>query len=247
MILYPAIDLKDGLCVRLKQGEMDSATVYNESPAAQAQSFDEMGFEWIHIVDLNGAFAGVTINGIAIQAILAKTKLKIQLGGGIRTMKAVEDWISRGVSRVILGTAAVRTPEFVQQAAKAFPGQIAIGLDTREGKVAISGWAEMTDMSFIDLAKHYEDCGIAAIIHTDIARDGLLGGLNLTETKMLAQAVNIPVIASGGLGSMQDIENLCAPDMQMLNGAIAGRAIYDGRLDAKAALERLNSAHREVV
>ncbi len=241
MILYPAIDLKDGLCVRLKQGEMSSATVYNERPSNQAADFDAMGFEWIHIVDLNGAFAGVTINGIAIQSILANTKLKIQLGGGIRTIKAVEDWVNRGVSRVILGTAAVRTPEFVREAAKAFPGKIAIGLDTREGKVAISGWAEMTDMSYIELAKHYEDCGIAAIIHTDIARDGLLGGLNLTETKALAEAVSIPVIASGGLGSMDDIERLCATEMAILNGAIAGRAIYDGRLNPVEALARLKA------
>ncbi len=243
MILYPAIDLKDGHCVRLIQGDMDQATTFNESPAAQAQEFEAQGFEWIHLVDLNGAFEGQPVNGAAVEAILKSISLPAQLGGGIRTMATLEHWIDKGIARVILGTAAVNDPDFVKQAARAFPGKVAVGLDARDGLVAVEGWAEVSTLRAVDVAKRFEDDGIAAIIYTDIARDGILTGLNLDATLALADAVSIPVIASGGLASMQDIEHLALPICHRLNGAITGRALYDGRLDAKKALARLRGAH----
>ena len=242
MILYPAIDLKDGHCVRLIQGDMDQATTFNESPAAQAQEFEAQGFEWIHLVDLNGAFEGQPVNGAAVEAILKSISLPAQLGGGIRTMATLEHWIEKGIARVILGTAAVNDPDFVRQAARAFPGKVAVGLDARDGLVAVEGWAEVSTLRAVDVAKRFEDDGIAAIIYTDIARDGVLTGLNLQATLALADAVSIQVIASGGLASMEDIEHLALPICDKLNGAITGRALYDGRLDAKKALARLRGA-----
>jgi phosphoribosylformimino-5-aminoimidazole carboxamide ribotide isomerase len=243
MILYPAIDLKDGACVRLIQGDMDQATTFNDNPASQALAFDKQGFEWLHLVDLNGAFEGAPVNGAAVEAILAATSLPAQLGGGIRTMKTAEHWIEKGLARIILGTAAVNDPNFVKQAAHAFPGQVAVGLDAKDGQVAVEGWAEVSTLSAIDVAKRFEDAGIAAIIYTDISRDGVLTGLNLEATLALAEAVAIPVIASGGLASMEDIERLALPLCARLNGAITGRALYDGRLNAKDALTRLREAH----
>lgn len=236
MILYPAIDLKDGQCVRLRQGEMDQATVFNEDPAAQAKTFEDQGFEWLHVVDLNGAFEGKPVNGPAVEAIFAASHLPIQLGGGIRDIDTIADWLDKGIDRVILGTAAVRDPDLVREAARDFPGCIAVGIDARDGKVAIEGWAETSEMTALDLARRFEDAGVAAIIHTDIARDGLLEGLNLDATVELADAVSVPVIASGGLGSIDDIKRLVEPRCAKLDGAIAGRALYDGRLDAAEAL-----------
>ncbi|BAQ15771.1 1-(5-phosphoribosyl)-5-[(5-phosphoribosylamino)methylideneamino]imidazole-4-carboxamide isomerase [Methyloceanibacter caenitepidi] len=236
MILYPAIDLKDGQCVRLRQGEMDQATVFNEDPAAQAKTFEDQGFEWLHVVDLNGAFEGKPVNGPAVEAIFAASHLPIQLGGGIRDIDTIADWLDKGIDRVILGTAAVRDPDLVREAARDFPGCIAVGIDARDGKVAIEGWAETSEMTALDLARRFEDAGVAAIIHTDIARDGLLEGLNLDATVELADAVSVPVIASGGLGSIDDIKRLVEPACAKLDGAIAGRALYDGRLDAAEAL-----------
>jgi phosphoribosylformimino-5-aminoimidazole carboxamide ribotide isomerase len=236
MILFPAIDLKDGQCVRLEQGNMDSATTYNRDPVNQALTFQRQGFERLHVVDLNGAFAGRSENGAAVKAILDATDLPVQLGGGIRDMAAIEAWLDRGIARVILGTAAVTDPDLVQEAASVFPGQVAVGIDAKAGQVAVRGWAETTSMRVVDLARRFEDAGVAAITYTDIDRDGLLQGLNITATLALAQAVSIPVIASGGLGSLADIERLTQPDCAILEGAIAGRALYDGRLDAKEAL-----------
>ncbi|HZP20798.1 MAG TPA: 1-(5-phosphoribosyl)-5-[(5-phosphoribosylamino)methylideneamino]imidazole-4-carboxamide isomerase [Bauldia sp.] len=236
MILFPAIDLKDGACVRLEKGEMARATVFNADPAAQARAFAAAGFEWLHVVDLNGAFAGRSENGAAVDAILAATTLPVQLGGGIRDMAAVEGWLAKGMARVILGTAAVNDPDFVRKAARAFPGRVAVGIDARGGKVAVRGWAETTAMDAAELARRFEDAGVAAIIYTDIDRDGVLAGLNLPATVALAKAVSIPVIASGGLASLADIERLCRPENAILAGAIAGRALYDGRLDPEAAL-----------
>jgi phosphoribosylformimino-5-aminoimidazole carboxamide ribotide isomerase len=239
MILFPAIDLKDGKCVRLKLGDMAAATVFNDSPAAQAKAFEDEGFRYLHVVDLNGAFEGKSVNGDAVEAILGAVEMPVQLGGGIRTLNHVENWLERGLNRVILGTIAVRDPALVRQAARLFPGQIAVGIDARGGKVAVEGWAETSELDAIELAKRFEGAGVAAIIHTDIDRDGILAGINWEATLELAQAVSIPVIASGGLASMADIEMMTRPEMQILEGAISGRALYDGRIDSREALARL--------
>jgi phosphoribosylformimino-5-aminoimidazole carboxamide ribotide isomerase len=241
MILYPAIDLKDGHCVRLEQGDMARATVFNADPAAQARTFADQGFPWLHVVDLNGAFEGRSVNGGAVEAILAATDRPVQLGGGIRDMKAIYGWLEKGVARVVLGTVAVTSPDLVAQAASTFEGQIAVGIDARGGKVAVAGWAERTEMTAVDLARRFEDAGVAAIVYTDIDRDGLLKGLNIEATLALANAVSIPVIASGGLASIADVERLVQPDCAILNGAIAGRALYDGRLDPAEALALITS------
>jgi phosphoribosylformimino-5-aminoimidazole carboxamide ribotide isomerase len=237
MILFPAIDLKDGQCVRLRQGEMAEATVFNTDPAAQARSFEEAGFDWLHVVDLNGAFAGKPVNAPAVEAILAAVHIPVQLGGGIRDLDTVVAWLDKGVDRVILGTAAVRDPKLVREAARDFPGCIAVGIDARDGKVAIEGWAETSEMTALDLARRFEDAGVAAIIQTDIARDGVLQGLNLDGSAELAHAVTIPVVASGGFASIDDVKRLIEPRYRMLEGAIVGRALYDGRLDAREALQ----------
>jgi len=245
MILFPAIDLKDGHCVRLRRGEMDQATVYGDDPAAQAGTFEEAGFEYLHIVDLNGAFEGAPVNAAAVEGVLESVGLPVQLGGGIRDMAGIEAWLDRGVWRVILGTAAVRDPGLVREACHRFPDQIAVGIDARDGKVAVEGWAETSELSAVDLARRFADTGVSAIIHTDIARDGMLEGLNLDATRELAEAVDIPVIASGGLAGMDDVEALLRPENASLAGAIAGRALYDGRLDPRAALARINQAKRQ--
>ena len=237
MILYPAIDLKDGVCVRLERGEMDAATVFNTDPAAQARSFADAGFEWLHVVDLNGAFAGASVNGPAVDAILEAVTIPIQLGGGIRDMAAIRSWLGKGIRRVILGTAALRDPELVRAAAKAFPGQIAVGIDARGGKVAVKGWAEQSQIDAVTLAGRFQDAGVAAIIYTDIERDGVFSGLNLEATLALAERVDIPVIASGGLAGIEDVKRLMQPRFSKLGGAVAGRALYDGRLDAQEALK----------
>ncbi len=239
MILFPAIDLKNGQCVRLQQGDMDRATVFNDDPAAQASAFEAQGFQWLHVVDLDGAFAGKPMNAAAVEAILARVAFPVQLGGGIRDMKTVAGWLEKGIARVIIGTAAVRDPGFVREAAKAFPGQVAVGIDARDGFVAVEGWAETSALAADDLGRRFEDAGVAAIVYTDIARDGMLQGVNWDGTIALANALTIPVIASGGLASMADIERLCAPDAAILEGAITGRALYDGRIDPAAALARL--------
>jgi phosphoribosylformimino-5-aminoimidazole carboxamide ribotide isomerase len=241
MILFPAIDLKEGRCVRLRQGDMAQATIFNDDPAAQAEVFAQAGFDWLHIVDLDGAFAGRPANGLVVEAILRLTKLAVQLGGGIRDLATVETWLGRGVRRVILGTAAVRDPVFVKAAARRFPGRVAVGIDALEGRVAVEGWAQTSKLEAATLARRFEDSGVCALIHTDIARDGMLSGLNLDATLALAQAVDIPVIASGGLSSMADIERLAAPRCAILGGAIAGRALYDGRIDAERALALLRA------
>lgn len=242
MILFPAIDLKDGQCVRLKQGDMGQATVFNDDPAAQGAAFEAQGFQWLHVVDLDGAFAGKPMNAAAVEAILARVAFPVQLGGGIRDMATVEGWLKKGVRRVIIGTAAVRDPGFVKAAAKAFPGQVAVGIDARDGYVAVEGWAETSALAADDLGRRFEDAGVAAIVYTDIARDGMLQGINWDGTIALANALTIPVIASGGLASMADIERLCAPDAAILEGAITGRALYDGRIDPAAALARVAKA-----
>ena len=239
MILFPAIDLKDGKCVRLKLGEMDQATVFNDNPAAQAKSFEDQGFRYLHIVDLNGAFAGRPVNGAAVEAILKAVAMPVQLGGGIRDLATIEAWLEKGVRRVILGTIAVRDPALVREACKRFPGRIAVGIDAKGGRVAVEGWAETSELTAIDLAGRFEDAGVAAIIYTDIDRDGVLKGLNLPSTAELARATRIPVIASGGLASIEDIRALLHPEYTMLEGAISGRALYDGRIDPKAALALL--------
>ncbi|MBI1622163.1 1-(5-phosphoribosyl)-5-[(5-phosphoribosylamino)methylideneamino]imidazole-4-carboxamide isomerase [Aquamicrobium zhengzhouense] len=236
MILFPAIDLKEGRCVRLKLGEMSSATVYNEDPGAQAAAFEAQGFEWLHVVDLDGAFAGESRNGDAVEAILKSTKNPVQLGGGIRNMGHIEAWLDKGLARVILGTIAVRDPQLVIEACKAFPGKVAVGIDARGGKVAVEGWAEESELGAIELAKKFEGAGVAAIIYTDIDRDGVLAGINWDSTIEMARAVSIPVIASGGLASMADIERMIKPDAAILEGAISGRALYDGRIDPAEAL-----------
>ena len=239
MILFPAIDLKDGQCVRLKLGDMEQATIYNPDPAAQAKAFEDQGFSHLHVVDLNGAFAGESVNGDAVDQILKATKNPVQLGGGIRSLAHIETWLAKGLARVILGTVAVRDPELVKAACKAFPGKIAVGIDARGGKVAVEGWAEASELEVIELAKRFEGAGVAAIIYTDIDRDGVLSGINWDSTLTLAAAVNIPVIASGGLASMDDITRMTKPDAQILEGAISGRALYDGRIDPAEALKML--------
>jgi phosphoribosylformimino-5-aminoimidazole carboxamide ribotide isomerase len=242
MILFPAIDLKNGQCVRLEQGDMARATVFNLDPAAQAKSFADQGFEYLHVVDLDGAFAGKPMNAHAVEAMLAVVKMPVQLGGGIRDLKTVEAWLGKGITRVIIGTAAVRDPALVKTAAKSFPGRVAVGLDARDGKVAVEGWAETSEVTALDIAKRFEDAGVAAIIFTDIARDGLLKGLNLDATIALADSISIPVIASGGLASIEDVKAMLTPRAHKLEGAIAGRALYDGRLDSAAALALIRAA-----
>ncbi len=239
MILFPAIDLKNGQCVRLRQGDMHRATVFNDDPAAQGAAFEAQGFQWLHVVDLDGAFAGKPMNAAAVEAILARVAFPVQLGGGIRDMKTVAGWLEKGIARVIIGTAAVRDPGFVRDAAKAFPGKVAVGIDARDGFVAVEGWAETSALAADDLGRRFEDAGVSAIVYTDIARDGMLQGVNWDGTIALANALTIPVIASGGLASMADIERLCAPDAAILEGAITGRALYDGRIDPAQALARL--------
>jgi len=238
MILYPAIDLKDGQCVRLLKGEMDKATVFNDDPAAQARAFQDAGCEWLHLVDLNGAFAGAPVNGAPVEAILKTCTIPAQLGGGIRDMATIEGWLAKGLARVILGTVAVENPDLVRRAARAFPGQVAVGIDARAGRVATKGWATKTDIMVTDLARRFEDAGVAAIIYTDINRDGAMQGPNVAATAALAHAVTIPVIASGGVSSMADLQALKDCDAP-LNGAISGRAIYDEKIDLAAAINLL--------
>ncbi|MGA2043303.1 MAG: 1-(5-phosphoribosyl)-5-[(5-phosphoribosylamino)methylideneamino]imidazole-4-carboxamide isomerase [Roseiarcus sp.] len=236
VIIYPAIDLKNGECVRLVRGDMAQATVFNEDPAAQARIFARQGFTHLHVVDLDGAFAGKPMNVQAVERILAAVAMPVQLGGGIRDMKTVSGWLDKGVARAIIGTAAVRDPDFVREAARLYPGRIAVGVDARDGRVAVDGWAKTSDVSALELGRRFEDAGVAAIVYTDIARDGVLKGLNMEATLVLAEAVSIPVIASGGLGSIDDVRRLLAPDCARLAGVIAGRALYDGRLDPAEAL-----------
>ena len=242
MILFPAVDLKNGQCVRLEQGDMARATVFNVDPAAQAKSFAAQGFEYLHVVDLDGAFAGKPVNAQAVEAMLKAITIPVQLGGGIRDLRTVEAWLAKGITRVIIGTAAVRDPALVKSAAKQFPGRIAVGLDARDGKVAVEGWAETSRVTALEIAQRFEDAGVAAIVFTDIARDGLLKGLNLDATIALAERISIPVIASGGLASIDDIKAMLAPRASKLAGAIAGRALYDGRLDPAAALALIRDA-----
>ena len=244
MILFPAIDLKEGLAVRLEQGDMARATVFHRDPAAQAHAFEQQGFEYLHIVDLDGAFAGKPVNADAVERILETVSIPVQLGGGVRDMATIEAWLAKGVTRVIIGTAAVRNPALVREAAWRYPQCIAVGLDARDGKVAVEGWAETSELTAFDIARRFEDAGVAAIIYTDIARDGLLKGLNLDATIALAEAISIPVIASGGLASLDDIQALLQPRAAKLEGAIAGRALYDGRLDAAEALKLMRKAGR---
>jgi phosphoribosylformimino-5-aminoimidazole carboxamide ribotide isomerase len=241
VILFPAIDLKDGLCVRLEQGDMARATVFNRDPAWQAHAFEQQGFEYLHLVDLDGAFAGKPVNAAAVDRILEAIAIPVQLGGGIRDMATVEGWLQKGVNRVIIGTAAVRDPAFVKAAAKRFPGKVAVGLDARDGKVAVEGWATTSELTALDLARRFEDAGVTAIIYTDVARDGMLQGLNLDATVALAEAVSLPVIASGGLASLEDVRALLAPRANKLAGAIVGRALYDGRLNAAEALKLIRT------
>jgi len=242
MILFPAIDLKEGLAVRLQQGDMARATVFHRDPAQQAHAFENQGFKHLHVVDLDGAFAGKSMNGAAVERILKTVSMCVQLGGGIRDMTAIAGWLEKGINRVIIGTAAVRDPALVKEAAKKFPGRVAVGLDARDGKVAVQGWAETSELSVLEIARRFEHAGVAAIIYTDVARDGMLKGLNLDATIALAEAISIPVIASGGLASIEDIKALLAPRAQKLQGAIAGRALYDGRLDAAQALKLISDA-----
>jgi phosphoribosylformimino-5-aminoimidazole carboxamide ribotide isomerase len=239
MILFPAIDLKQGECVRLKLGDMDQATVYNTDPAAQALQFEKQGFEFLHMVDLDGAFAGESRNGDAVDAILKTVSIPVQLGGGIRRLDQIESWLNKGLARVILGTVAVRDPDLVREAGRLFPGHVAVGIDAKGGKVAVEGWAETSELTAIDLASRFEDAGIAAIIYTDIDRDGILTGINWPATLELANSAVIPVIASGGLASMDDINHMTDPKYSILEGAISGRALYDGRINAAEALAAL--------
>ncbi len=242
MILFPAIDLKNGEAVRLQQGDIARATVFNRDPADQAQAFAQQGFAYLHLVDLDGAFAGKPMNAAAVERILAAVKIPVQLGGGIRDRATIDGWLGKGVERVIIGTAAVRDPALVIEAARGHPGRIAVGLDARDGKVAVEGWATTSELTALDIARRFEDAGVAAIIYTDVARDGMLKGLNLDATIALADKISIPVIASGGLASIDDVRALLEPRAQKLRGAIAGRALYDGRLDAAAAIALLRSA-----
>lgn len=245
MRLFPAIDLKDGQCVRLRQGLMSEATVFGDDPAAQAKDFERLGFDYLHVVDLNGAFEGAPVNAEPVRKILQTLSIPVQLGGGIRSLAQVESWLNEGIARVILGTVAVRDPQLVRNAARIFPERVAVGIDARGGMVAIEGWAETSELTAAELAKRFEDAGVAAIIYTDIDRDGILTGLNLDATLALAREVSIPVIASGGLADLGDIEKLIQPDYSILEGAIAGRALYDGRLDAVEALALINGAKSE--
>ena len=242
MILFPAIDLKDGKCVRLKLGDMAQATVFNDDPADQARRFEGQGFKWLHLVDLNGAFEGRPVNAQAVGDILKAIRIPVQLGGGIRDMATLEHWLARGITRVILGTVALRSPEIVREACRKFPGRIVVGIDARAGRVAVEGWGESSTLTAIELARRFEDAGVAAIIFTDIDRDGILKGINFEKTLELANAVDIPVIASGGLASIDDVKRLLEPDCAILEGAISGRAIYDGRLDPVAALALIRKA-----
>jgi phosphoribosylformimino-5-aminoimidazole carboxamide ribotide isomerase len=242
MILYPAIDLKDGRCVRLVRGEMAQATVFNDDPAAQAAQFAGQGFSYLHLVDLNGAFAGKPANAPAVEAILGAVSIPVQLGGGIRNLETIETWLGKGIARVILGTVAVRDPALVREACRKFPGRVAVGIDARGGKVAVEGWAEASELGAAELAQRFEGAGVAAIIYTDIDRDGVLAGLNLASTAELARSTTIPVIASGGFAGLDDITALLRPEHGMIAGAIAGRALYDGRLDARAALDLIAQA-----
>jgi phosphoribosylformimino-5-aminoimidazole carboxamide ribotide isomerase len=239
MIFFPAIDLKDGQCVRLLRGEMDQATVFNDSPGAQAKAFVDDGCEWIHVVDLNGAFEGKPVNAPAVDAILAEAQVPVELGGGIRTIDTIQFWLDRGVKRVILGTIALRDPNFVIEACKQFPGQIAVGVDAKDGFVAVEGWAEVSDMKALDLARKFEDVGVSAIIFTDIARDGLMQGPNIDSTLDLARAISTPVIASGGVSSMADLKQLQVQGGDILEGVISGRAVYDGAINVREAVDLL--------
>ena len=245
MILFPAIDLKEGRCVRLVRGDMAQATVFNNDPAAQAKAFVDQGFEYLHVVDLDGAFAGKPVNADAVSRILDVCKIPLQLGGGIRDMATIDKWLARGVTRVIIGTAAVRDPSLVREAARRFPGRVAVGIDARQGFVAVEGWAQVSQLSAAELGKRFEDAGVAAIIYTDIARDGVLAGLNLEATMELAEAISIPVIASGGLASIDDVREILKPERARLAGAIAGRALYDGRIDPAAALALIRAARED--
>ena len=244
MILFPAIDLKDGECVRLKLGDMDQATVYNSDPASQAAEFETQGFEYLHVVDLDGAFAGESRNADAVSSIIKATKNPVQLGGGIRTLDHIENWLAKGLARVILGTVAVRQPNLVREACKKFPGSVAVGIDAKGGKVAVEGWAETSELTVIEMAARFEDAGAAAIIYTDIDRDGILTGINWDSTLELARSTSIPVIASGGLASMDDIVRMTREDAQILEGAISGRALYDGRIDPTEALSVLRGTNQ---
>jgi len=246
VILFPAIDLKEGLAVRLEQGDMARATIFHRDPAAQARAFEQQGFEYLHVIDLDGAFAGKPMNAAAVDRILETVSIPVQLGGGMRDTATVESWLEKGIDRVIIGTAAVRDPPFVKQVARDYPGRIAVGLDARDGKVAVEGWAETSELSVLDIARRFEDAGVSAIVYTDIARDGMLQGLNLEATVTLADAIRTPVIASGGLASLEDIKALLSPRAGKLAGAIAGRALYDGRLDAAKALKLIRAAKASV-
>jgi phosphoribosylformimino-5-aminoimidazole carboxamide ribotide isomerase len=241
MILYPAIDLKGGVCVRLKKGDMEAATVFNTDPGAQARSFAAAGCQWIHVVDLDGAVTGKSVNGPAVESIIANAKVPVQLGGGIRDMAGIESWLARGVTRVILGTAALRNPELVREAAKKFAERVAVGIDARKGMVAVEGWVETSETTAHDLAARFEDAGVAAIIYTDIDRDGLLGGPNVEATAALAEHVDIPVIASGGVSSLDDLRALKAKSASGIDGVIVGRALYDGKVDLAAGLKLLEA------
>jgi len=242
VILFPAIDLKEGRCVRLVRGDMAQATVFNNDPAAQAKAFVDQGFEYLHVVDLDGAFAGKPVNADAVSRILDVCKIPLQLGGGIRDMATIDGWLARGVTRVIIGTAAVRDPSLVREAARLYPGRVAVGIDAKQGFVAVEGWAQVSQLSAVELGKRFEDAGVAAIIYTDIARDGVLAGLNLEATMELAEAIAIPVIASGGLASIDDVREMLKPERARLAGAIAGRALYDGRIDPAAARALIRAA-----
>jgi len=244
LILFPAIDLKSGECVRLVRGDMTQATVFNADPAAQARVFEECGFSWLHLVDLDGAFAGQPVNAAAVERILANVSMKVQLGGGVRDMKTVAGWLEKGVARVIIGTAAVEDPGFVREASRLFPGRVAVGIDAREGRVAVDGWARTSDVAAVDLGRRFEDAGVAALIYTDISRDGMMAGPNIAATKALAEAVSIPVIASGGVSSLRDIENLMAIESFGVTGVITGRAIYTGAIRLAEAIELTKNRQR---
>lgn len=245
MILYPAIDLKDGACVRLLRGDMTKVTVYNTDPAEQARQFQDDGFAWIHLVDLNGAVEGRPINADAVEAVLGAVDIPVQLGGGIRSLAAIEHWLEAGISRVVLGTVALREPELVKEACRLYPDRIAVGIDARDGKVAVSGWVETSEVRALDLALRFEDCGVAAIVYTDINRDGAMAGLNVDATSDLAFALTTPVIASGGVSSLDDLRALKAEEHTGIAGAISGKALYDGRIDPKLALSILSQERRK--